>query len=154
MVPTIDTFFDLAKAFDLTSRLVEQAPPSGLASSTRTYSASVPYRTFCYRLDDTLSSPRLIRSLRAPHSPRFCTRSSRETFPGIYRRQSNILCDPKKSYIASQLQKAIHLLGKWFRLWRIEVNPQKSAAVRFTDKPKSRITVNPSEVTLYWRPIP
>ncbi|CAH2232154.1 jg20829 [Pararge aegeria aegeria] len=42
--------------------------------------------------------------------------------------------DPKKSNIASRLQKALHLLGKWFRLWRIEVNPEKSAAVLFTGK--------------------
>ncbi|GBP89059.1 RNA-directed DNA polymerase from mobile element jockey [Eumeta japonica] len=30
-----------------------------------------------------------------------------------------------------RLQRAIDKLGQWFRLWRIEVNPEKSAAIQF-----------------------
>ncbi|CAH2208418.1 jg26598, partial [Pararge aegeria aegeria] len=59
--------------------------------------------------------------------------------------------DPKKSNIASRRQKALHLRGKWFRLWRIEVNPEKSAAVLFTGKPRGCFTVNPAEVTFNGR---
>ncbi|GBP01467.1 hypothetical protein EVAR_27597_1 [Eumeta japonica] len=29
------------------------------------------------------------------------------------------------------LRRAIDELGQWFRLWRIEVNPEKSAAIQF-----------------------
>ncbi|GBO99283.1 RNA-directed DNA polymerase from mobile element jockey [Eumeta japonica] len=44
---------------------------------------------------------------------------------------------------ASRLQRAIDELGQWFRLWRIEVNPEKSAAIQFKySKRRSKFVVD------------
>lgn len=59
------------------------------------------------------------------------------------------------SVLHRRLQDAINELGRWFRLWRIEVNPEKSAAVLFCRK-LSLDWLGPSSNTirLYDSPIP
>ncbi|GBP95100.1 RNA-directed DNA polymerase from mobile element jockey [Eumeta japonica] len=50
---------------------------------------------------------------------------------------------------ASRLQRAIDELGQWFRLWRIEVNPEKSAAIQFKyRKRRSKFVVDYNTPTL------
>ncbi|GBP26327.1 Probable RNA-directed DNA polymerase from transposon BS [Eumeta japonica] len=43
---------------------------------------------------------------------------------------------------ASRLQRAIDELGQWFRLWRIEVNPEKSAAIQFKYSKRRSVTLD------------
>ncbi|XP_013163983.1 PREDICTED: RNA-directed DNA polymerase from mobile element jockey-like [Papilio xuthus] len=56
----------------------------------------------------------------------------------------------KPDAICRRLQTAANTLGAWFRKWRIEINPTKSAAVYFS---RLKVTLLPS-VTLMDSPIP
>ena len=167
-IPTGALFFDVAKAFDrvwhegLLFKLHHFDVPNKLIRLLHSYLTG---RTFRYRLDGTLSSRRPIRagvpqgSVLAPLLYALYTSDIPDDIPpDVHVAQfadDTALFSTHRSYrvVIPRLQKAVKLLGQWFRLWRIEVNPEKSAAVLFTGKPKHRNRIY-QEVSLYGKPIP
>ncbi|GBP59998.1 Probable RNA-directed DNA polymerase from transposon BS [Eumeta japonica] len=133
---TVAVFFDVAKAFD------------------RNYLAS---RHFTFRHGRAHSTGRLIRA----GVPQGSTLS-----PLLYSAYTNDVPQPSSSgvqlalfaddtalfygsgngstrFTLLPLQRAIDELGQWFRKWRIEVNPDKSAAIQFKyGKIRSRLIVD------------
>ncbi|GBP90877.1 hypothetical protein EVAR_78527_1 [Eumeta japonica] len=111
---TVAVFFDVAKAFDGMSALTRQdvlseqeflkAPPSLLCCTPRTQTI---YRDRRRLASNSRYSRTIPRSF---------------TDVGIGAPDS-----------PSSPQRAIDELGQWFRKWRIEVNPDKSAAIQFKD---------------------
>ncbi|GBP30770.1 Probable RNA-directed DNA polymerase from transposon BS [Eumeta japonica] len=122
---TVAVFFDVAKAFD------------------RVWHAA--NRHFTFRHERTHSTRRLIRA----GVPQGSTLS-----PLLYSAYTNDIPRPSSSgvqlalfaddtalfygsrnrstrFTLLPLQRAIDELGQWFRKWRIEVNPDKSAAIQF-----------------------
>ncbi|GBP22776.1 Probable RNA-directed DNA polymerase from transposon BS [Eumeta japonica] len=98
---TVAVFFDVAKAFDRVWHAgVPKAPPSPLLYSAYTNDVPRP------------SSSGVQLALFADDTALF-------TEVGIGAPDS-----------PSSLQRAIDELGQWFRKWRIEVNPDKSAAIQ------------------------
>lgn len=138
-------FFDVAKAFDkvwhngLVYKLHSMGVPDGLVHIIRDYLTD---RTFRYRVEGTLSSPHPLHSgvpqgsvlsptlfslytSDIPHPPNVELALFADD-TALYTSHSN------QSVLTKLLQKAANILGVWFRKWRIEVNPEKSAAVHFT----------------------
>ncbi|GBP15624.1 Probable RNA-directed DNA polymerase from transposon BS [Eumeta japonica] len=120
---TVAVFFDVAKAFD------------------RVWHAA--NRHFTFRHERTHSTRRLIRAgvLKAPPSPllysAYTNDVPRPSSSGV---QLALFADDTALFTEigigapdspSSLQRAIDELGQWFRKWRIEVNPDKSAAIQF-----------------------
>ncbi|GBP64384.1 Probable RNA-directed DNA polymerase from transposon BS [Eumeta japonica] len=99
---TVAVFFDVAKAFDRTTN--QRGVPQGSALSPLLYSA--------YTNDIPRPTSGVQLALFADDTALF------------YRNRY-------RDIIARHLQRAIDELGQWFRLWRIEVNPEKSAALQF-----------------------
>ncbi|GBP94157.1 Probable RNA-directed DNA polymerase from transposon BS [Eumeta japonica] len=134
---TVAVFFDVAKAFD------------------RVWHAA--NRHFTFRHERTHSTRRLIRA----GVPQGSTLS-----PLLYSAYTNDVPRPSSSgvqlalfaddtalfygnrnrstrFTLLPLQRAIDELGQWFRKWRIEVNPDKSAAIQFKyGKIRSRLIVD------------
>ncbi|GBP85575.1 Probable RNA-directed DNA polymerase from transposon X-element [Eumeta japonica] len=79
-------------------------------------------------------------SLKAPPLPAVFRIHQRHTAPDV-RRPTRAFADDTALYYKSRnrttlptirrLQRAIDELDQWFRLWRIDVNPDKSAAIQF-----------------------
>ncbi|GBP07034.1 Probable RNA-directed DNA polymerase from transposon BS [Eumeta japonica] len=112
---TVAVFFDVAKAFD-------RIWHAGMSALTR---------------QDVLSEQEF---LKAPPSPLLYLRTQT-----IYRDRRRLASNSRYSRTISRftavgigaprftllLQRAIDELDQWFRKWRIEVNPDKSAAIQF-----------------------
>lgn len=162
-------FFDVAKAFDkvwhngLIYKLYQLKVPDSLVLILRDFLTN---RTFRYRVDGTYSSPRPIRagvpqgsvlspllfSLYINDIPR-----SPQVELALFADDTALYHSGYHAgYVIRALQRAVTDLGEWFRRWRIEVNPEKSAAVYFTRgvfaSQTSRLRLDP--ITLYGRPIP
>lgn len=168
-------FFDIAKAFDkvwhsgLIYKLYEAGIPDRLVRIIRDYLSN---RQFRFRVEGTLSSPRPIMagvpqgSVLSPHLFCFYTHDIPKT-PGV---ELALYADDTALYTSAQtsklttkrLQVAAVALGEWFRKWRIEVNPEKSAAAFFYKHNRLTIAsdtshINPKRlkpIKLYNRDIP
>ncbi|GBP19995.1 Probable RNA-directed DNA polymerase from transposon BS [Eumeta japonica] len=145
---TVAVFFDVAKAFDrvwhagLIYKLYSLQVPDRLIITIQNYLAN---RHFTFRHERTHSTRRLIRA----GVPQGSTVS-----PLLYSAYTNDVPRPSSSgvqlalfaddtalfygnrnrstrFTLLPLQRAIDELGQWFRKWRIEVNPDKSAAIQF-----------------------
>ncbi|GBP09545.1 Probable RNA-directed DNA polymerase from transposon BS [Eumeta japonica] len=101
-----------------TRRLIRAGVPQGSALSPLLYSA--------YTNDIPRPSSGVQLALFADDTALFYKCRNRSTLSTILR-----------------LQRAIDELGQWFRLWRIEVNPEKSAAIQFKySKHRSQLVVD------------
>lgn len=162
-------FFDVAKAFDkvwhngLIYKLYQLKVPDSLVHILRDFLSN---RTFRYRVEGTYSSPRPIRA-GVPQgsvlSPLLFSLFIND-IPRTPQIELALFADDTAlyhsgyhaGYVIRALQRAAKALGDWFARWRIEVNPEKSAAVYFTrghfnsKTPKRRLI----PITLYDRPIP
>ncbi|GBP83460.1 Probable RNA-directed DNA polymerase from transposon BS [Eumeta japonica] len=157
---TVAVFFDVAKAFDrvwhagLIYKLYSLQVPDRLIITIQNYLAN---RHFTFRHERTHSTRRLIRA----GVPQGSTLS-----PLLYSAYTNDVPRPSSSgvqlalfaddtalfygnrnrstrFTLLPLQRAIDELGQWFRKWRIEVNPDKSAAIQFKyGKIRSRLIVD------------
>ncbi|CAH2097930.1 unnamed protein product [Euphydryas editha] len=161
-------FFDVAKAFDkvwhngLIYKLHKLGLPDRLVLLIRDYLSN---RTFRYRVEGTLSSPRTLRagvpqgsclspllySLYTNDIPiKFAERKSVKM--ALYADDTALFTSSDRpDLISSRLQSVTDALGDWFRTWRIEINPDKSTAVFFTKVLNYR--GRPDEITLYGTPI-
>ncbi|GBP53591.1 Probable RNA-directed DNA polymerase from transposon BS [Eumeta japonica] len=118
---TVAVFFDVAKAFD------------------RVWHAA--NRHFTFRHERTHSTRRLIRAGVPQGSTSLCCTRVHKRYRDRRRLASNSRYSRTipRSFTEvgiapdspSLLQRAIDELGQWFRKWRIEVNPDKSAAIQF-----------------------
>ncbi|KAM3958726.1 uncharacterized protein ACR2FA_007249 [Aphomia sociella] len=142
-------FFDVAKAFDkvwhsgLIYKLHHHGVPDRLVHILRDYLSN---RTYRYRIKGACSNPHPVRagipqgSVLAPTLFSLYTNDI-PRFPHV---EAALFADDTAYYTSStrvslihtRLQKAADKLGSWFRLWRIEVNPEKSAAILFTRRNK------------------
>ncbi|GBP22789.1 Probable RNA-directed DNA polymerase from transposon BS [Eumeta japonica] len=157
---TVAVFFDVAKAFDrvwhagLIYKLYSLQVPDRLIITIQNYLAN---RNFTFRHERTHSTRRLIRA----GVPQGSTLS-----PLLYSAYTNDVPRPSSSGVQLALfaddtalfygsrnrstrftllpfQRAIDELDQWFRKWRIEVNPDKSAAIQFKyGKIRSRLIVD------------
>ncbi|GBP10396.1 Probable RNA-directed DNA polymerase from transposon BS [Eumeta japonica] len=157
---TVAVFFDVAKAFDrvwhagLIYKLYSLQVLDRLIITIQNYLAN---RHFTFRHERTHSTRRLIRA----GVPQGSTLS-----PLLYSAYTNDIPRPSSSgvqlalfaddtalfygsrnrstrFTLLPLQRAIDELGQWFRKWRIEVNPDKSAAIQFKyGKIRSRLIVD------------
>ncbi|GBP58965.1 Probable RNA-directed DNA polymerase from transposon BS [Eumeta japonica] len=130
---TVAVFFDVAKAFDRQTDISHL----GMSALTR---------------QDVLSEQEF---LKAPPSLLCCTPRTQTMYRDRRRLASNSRYSRTipRSFTeigigapdspSSPLQRAIDELGQWFRKWRIEVNPDKSAAIQFKyGKIRSRLIVD------------
>lgn len=158
-------FFDVAKAFDkvwhngLVYKLYQLGMPDRLVHIIQDY---LQGRTFRYRVEGTLSQPRLVRagvpqgSVLGPFLYSLYTNDIPRS-PGV---ELALFADDTALYTTSRdrsrvgrlLQSAANALGDWFRKWRIEVNPEKSVAIYFTRSSRHRGDLR--QITLFDRPIP
>lgn len=156
-------FLDVAKAFDkvwhngLIYKLFKFGVPDRLVLILRDY---LQHRSFRYRVEGTLSSPHPIRagvpqgSVLAPLLFTLYTsdmpRAHHQVEIALFADDTALYTSDRNSRrVCIRLQEALTALGEWFRKWRIEVNPEKSAAVYF-----SRGRPNPKAVSLFGKPIP
>lgn len=157
-------FFDVAKAFDrvwhggLLYKLYQLGVPDRLVHIIRDFLSN---RRFRYRVEGTRSSSHPIRagvpqgSALSPLLYSLYT-SDMPRHPNV---ELALFADdtalftthPLPARITSNLQAAATALGEWFAKWRIEVNPEKSAAIFFNKVRRRKMT---RTVTLYNRPIP
>lgn len=155
-------FLDVAKAFDkvwhngLIYKLSKFGVPDRLVLILRDFLLN---RSFRYRVEGTLSDPRPVRA-GVPQgsvlSPLLFTLYTSD-IPRTHQVEIALFADDTALYtsdrnsnrVCIRLQAALDALGAWFRKWRIEVNPTKSAAVYF-----SRGNKSPRPVTLFGEPIP
>ncbi|GBP97202.1 Probable RNA-directed DNA polymerase from transposon BS [Eumeta japonica] len=127
---TVAVFFDVAKAFD---RVWHAANRHFTFRHERTHStrrlirAGVPQGS-------TLSLSAVLRVHKRYTATVVVWRPTR-VIRGRYRAFTEIGIGAPDS--PSSLQRAIDELGQWFRKWRIEVNPDKSAAIQFKYAPYS-----------------
>lgn len=162
-------FFDVAKAFDkvwhngLIYKLYQLNVPDRLVLILRDYLTD---RSFRYRVEGSRSSPHPIRagvpqgSVLSPILYSLYTND----FPRTPKVEVALFADDTALYtrgsdrkaVCRRLQSAAISLGEWFKKWRIEVNPEKSAAMYFTkgnlETPTFRTVDNP--IFLFDRPIP
>lgn len=157
-------FFDVAKAFDkvwhngLLYKLYKLGVPDRLVHIIRDYLSD---RTFRFRVEGTHSSPRPIRA-GVPQgsvlSPLLFSLYVND-IPRTPRVELALFADDTALYaterdrskLFQRLQSAATTLGDWFRLWRIEVNPEKSAAVYFH---RGKSDLHPPPIRLFDRVIP
>ncbi|GBP93270.1 RNA-directed DNA polymerase from mobile element jockey [Eumeta japonica] len=144
---TVAVFFDVAKAFDrvwhagLVHKLYSLQVPDRLVIIIQNYLTN---RHFTFRHERTHSTRRLIRagvpqgSALSPLLYSAYTNDIPRPTSGV---QLALFADDTALYYKSRnrttlptirrLQRAIDELDQWFRLWRIDVNPDKSAAIQF-----------------------
>lgn len=157
-------FFDVAKAFDkvwhngLLYKLYKLGVPDRLVHIIRDYLSD---RTFRFRVEGTRSSPRPIRA-GVPQgsvlSPLLFSLYVND-IPRTPRVELALFADDTALYttdrdmtkLSQRLQSAATTLGDWFRLWRIEVNPEKSAAIHFH---RGSSGLRPTPIRLFDRVIP
>ncbi|GBP46756.1 RNA-directed DNA polymerase from mobile element jockey [Eumeta japonica] len=168
---TVAVFFDVAKALDrvwhagLIYKLYKLELPDRLVIVIHNYISNCH---FSFRLDNTYSSMRPIRA----GVPQGSTLS-----PLLYSAYVNDIPRPSTSvqlalfaddtalYLRSncirnilpRLQRAIDELTQWFRLWRIDVNPEKSASIYFDYSPQKLqfpVPINTPHLRMLNQPIP
>jgi Reverse transcriptase (RNA-dependent DNA polymerase)/Endonuclease-reverse transcriptase len=156
-------FFDVAKAFDkvwhngLLYKLYRLKIPDSLVLIIRDYLSN---RSFRFRVEGTHSSPHPLRagvpqgSVLSPLLFSLYVNDIPHT-SGVHLAlfaddTALYFTHRNRAHVAKKLQTAASTLGKWFRKWRIEVNPDKSAAVFFSRSNKPL----PPPVRLFDRPIP
>ncbi|GBP60467.1 RNA-directed DNA polymerase from mobile element jockey [Eumeta japonica] len=160
---TVAVFFDVAKAFDrvwhagLVYKLYSLHVPDRLILIIQNYLSN---RYFTFRHERTHSTRRLIRagvpqgSALSPLLYSAYTNDIPRPTSGV---QLALFADDTalfyrnryRDVAASRFQRAIDELGQWFRLWRIEVNPEKSAAIQFKySKRRSKFVVDYDTPTL------
>ncbi|GBP90906.1 Probable RNA-directed DNA polymerase from transposon BS [Eumeta japonica] len=142
---TVAVFFDVVKAFDrvwhagLIHKLYKLELPDRLVLIIHHY---ISNRHFSFRLDNTYSSMRPIRagvpqgSTLSPLLYSAYVNDIPRPSTGV---QLALFADDTALYIRSnslgnilpRLQRAIVELTQWLRLWRINVNPDKSASIYF-----------------------
>ena len=160
---TAAIFLDIAKAFDkvwhngLLFKLRRMALPDSLVHIIREYLSN---RTFRYRLEGTLSSPRPVRagvpqgSTLSPLLYALYTSDIPRTDKvelAMYADDTALYTTDRSAWIlAERLQRAADALGDWFSKWRFEVNPEKSVAVLFPRKRYETV----STIYLQGKPIP
>ncbi|GBP00167.1 RNA-directed DNA polymerase from mobile element jockey [Eumeta japonica] len=156
---TVAVFFDVAKAFDrvwhagLVYKLYSLQVPDRLIFIIQNFLSN---RHFTFRHERTHSTRRLIRagvpqgSALSPLLYSAYTNDIPRPSSGV---QLALFADDtalfykcrNRSTLSTilRLQRAIDELGQWFRLWRIEVNPEKSAAIQFKySKHRSQLVVD------------
>lgn len=157
-------FFDVAKAFDkvwhdgLVYKLYTLGVPDRLVLIIRDFLTN---RTFRYRLEGVLSSPRPIRagvpqgSVLSPILFSLYTSDIPKqpmTQVALFADDTAVFTSHRSpNYTHRILQSYANALGDWFRKWRIEVNPEKSAAVYFSPGLTRKL---PKPVELFGKPIP
>lgn len=163
--PTGALFFDVAKAFDkvwhngLIYKLYEMGVPDRLVHIIRDFLSN---RSFRYRVEGTLSTSRPIRAgvpQGAVLSPTLYSlyTSDIPRYPNV---NLALFADDTALYTSSASGKTIHdrlqgaatALSEWFKRWRIEVNPEKSAAMYFNLRPHHY--PQPRPITLHGKQIP
>ncbi|GBP98589.1 Probable RNA-directed DNA polymerase from transposon BS [Eumeta japonica] len=147
---TVAVFFDVAKAFDrvwhagLKYKLYKLELPDRLVIIIHHY---ISNRHFSFRLDNTYSSMRPIRagvpqgSTLSPLLYSAYVNDIPRPSTGV---QLALFADDTALYLRSncirnilpRLQRAIDELTQWLRLWRIDVNPEKSASIYFDYSPQ------------------
>lgn len=163
--PTGAVFLDVAKAFDkvwhngLIYKLYKLGVPDRLVRIVRDFLSN---RRFRYRVEGALSSPRpllagvpqgsvlspLLFALYTSDIPK-----TPRTHLALFADDTAIYTSERRPrVIASRLQSALDELGRWFRKWRIEVNPEKSTAVYFHRRCASPPAS--ANISLFGRPIP
>ncbi|GBP53751.1 Probable RNA-directed DNA polymerase from transposon BS [Eumeta japonica] len=154
---TVAVFFDVAKAFDrvwhagLVYKLYSLEVPDRLIFIIQNFLSN---RYFTFRHERTHSTRRLIRagvpqgSALSPLLYSAYTNDIPRPTSGV---QLALFADDTALFFRSRtrrsifrhLPKAIDELGQWFRKWRIEVNPDKSAAIQFKySKNRSHLVVD------------
>ncbi|GBP68522.1 Probable RNA-directed DNA polymerase from transposon BS [Eumeta japonica] len=154
---TVAVFFDVAKAFDrvwhagLVYKLYSLEVPDHLIFISQNF---LPNRYFTVRHERTHSNRRLIRagvpqgSALSPLLYSAYTNDIPRPTSGV---QLALFADDTALFFKSRtrrsifrhLPKAIDELGQWFRKWRIELNPDKSAAIQFKySKNRSHLVVD------------
>lgn len=167
-IPTGAVFLDVAKAFDkvwhngLLYKLYSIGVPDRLVRILRDYLVD---RSFRYRVEGTHSAPHPIRA-GVPQgsvlSPTLFSLYINDIpkIPGVHYAlfaddTAIYTSSPRLTRITQLLQSAINALGHWCRNWRIEVNPEKSAAVFFSRSTRySALLRNADHITLYDKRIP
>ncbi|GBP32504.1 Probable RNA-directed DNA polymerase from transposon BS [Eumeta japonica] len=142
---TVVVFFDVAKAFDkvwhagLIYKLHQLQVPDRLVFIIQQYLTN---RHFSFRHENSTSAKRPIRagvlqgSTLSPLLYSSYTNDIPRPQTGV---QLALFADESALYLSGsnfcqitpRLQKAIDKLTRWFQTWRIEVNPEKSAAIFF-----------------------
>lgn len=162
-------FFDVAKAFDkvwhngLIYKLYQLNLPDRLVLIIKDY---LTERSFCYRVEKSRSRPHPIAAGVPQGSVLSPTLFSLyvQDVPRTPYVELALYADDTALYYTSRkrarvcqvLQKAVTDLGEWALKWRIEMNPEKSAAVLFSrGKTRAdRASSSLPEITLFDRPIP
>ncbi|GBP51151.1 Probable RNA-directed DNA polymerase from transposon BS [Eumeta japonica] len=156
--------FDVAKAFDrvwhagLIHKLYTLELPDRLVLIIHNY---LNNRNFTFRHENTYSTKRILKA----GVPQGSTLSPLlySAYVNDIPRPSNgvqlaLFADDTALYLRGnnyrdttpRLQRAIDELTRWLRLWRIKVNPEKSAAIRFNySKHKKKFSVPHNTPTLY-----
>ncbi|GBP83605.1 Probable RNA-directed DNA polymerase from transposon BS [Eumeta japonica] len=164
---TVTVFFDVVKAFDrvwhagLVYKLYTLQVPDRFIILIQNYLTN---RYFTFRHERTHSTRRLIRagvpqgSALSPLLYSAYTNDIPRPTSGV---QLALFADDTALYFRNRnriprftlrpLQRAIDKLGQWFRLWRIDVNPDKSAAIQFKySKHRSQLVVD-NNTLLTWK---
>ncbi|GBP86568.1 Probable RNA-directed DNA polymerase from transposon BS [Eumeta japonica] len=168
---TVAVFFDVAKAFDrvwhagLIHKLHLLKVPDRLILIIHNFLID---RHFVFKHENTHSSRRMIRagvpqgSALSPLLYSVYTNAIPRLSSGV---QLGLFADDTALYLRGQaernicphLQKAIEELARWFQIWRIEVNAEKSAAIYFIRrKDRSLVVVahGSPPLRIYNAPIP
>ncbi|GBP41400.1 Probable RNA-directed DNA polymerase from transposon BS [Eumeta japonica] len=116
---TVAVFFDVAKAFD------RQTDISHLGMSALTRQDVLSEQEFLKAPPSLLCCTRVHKRCTATVVVWRPTRVIRGRYRALYGNRN------RSTRFTPPLQRAIDELGQWFRKWRIEVNPDKSAAIQF-----------------------
>lgn len=160
-------FLDVAKAFDkvwhngLVYKLYLLGMPDRLVLTIRDFLRD---RSFCYRLEGTYSDPHPITagvpqgSVLSPTLYSLFTNDiprHPQVHLGLFADDTALYTTHcKYAIIRKYLQEAITDLGRWFNLWRIEVNPEKSTAIVFHPTDRATTDSRLAPIQMFGRPIP
>ncbi|GBP49766.1 Probable RNA-directed DNA polymerase from transposon BS [Eumeta japonica] len=153
---TVAVFFDVAKAFDrvwhagLAYKLYSLQVPDRLILIIQNFLSN---RHFTFRHERTHSTRRLIRagvpqgSALSPLLYSAYTNDIPRLTSGVqlalFANDTALFFSRTRRSIFRHLLRAIDELSQWFRKWRIEVNPDKSAAIQFKySKNRSKLVVD------------
>lgn len=161
-------FFDVAKAFDkvwhngLIYKMYQLGLPDRLVLIIRDFLRD---RQFRFRVENTHSSPHTT-SAGVPQgsvlSPLLFSLFTSDV-PRHHNVQLALFADDTALYysgrdrltVVNRLQKAVTIIGEWFKKWRLELNPDKSQAILFQRSSGSRRGLcNLPNISLFGRDIP